>query len=174
MHGKRVLSISKLAKHGGNFKGNILAQAHTCLLLLSVKLSQCFSNLDFAFLLQLASWWLTRSNFFFYGVLLLQTYKKFWVQLIKLFVLEVSFQPVTGIRHLYPFNAECSFLADFLICLSNTISRVVWQRRVVSLWQFFMVALLWNNAWSVFIFVNWKQCDLIYLLLVFMFDMSSL
>lgn len=33
--GKKVLAISKLAKHpGGNFGGNILAQAQSCLLLL--------------------------------------------------------------------------------------------------------------------------------------------
>lgn len=32
--------------------------------------------------------------------MLLQTYEKFWFQLIKL-ILEVSFQPLTGIRGIY-------------------------------------------------------------------------
>jgi len=37
----------------------------TCLLLLPVKLWECFYNLVFAFLLWLASWWFGRSNIFF-------------------------------------------------------------------------------------------------------------
>lgn len=134
-----------------------------------MKPRQCFCNLDAAFLLWFASCWLTRSNIFFqWSVLLLQTHKEFWVQLLKFLFLEASFQPCTGVkRHFYPFDAEFSFMADFWFGF--------WiQKRVVGLWQYFEVALLRNDAWLVFIFVNLKKCDLIYLLLVFTFDTSPL